>query len=186
MSQLFTFVIITSFCLCFTSCSTKAHEKSSAKNSVVSQFEKPILTRVKSHGITFKASLEPIVKNSLRPRIVNGTIYNSTAKPVYYLSSSCNGLDYYLKFSQETAQATPLIQCNASYPLIGVIHSKDSLAFDTYIHKDSGEVQVGIDFRQINMMIPRQKLIDSPALVNKIYNATTNPDDILWSIELID
>ena len=70
---------------------------------------------------------------------VDAEIINSGTEDVYFLSESCNGLDYYLGTSSIKAQVLILIHCNASYPKKITLKANSSYKFKTRL-KLSGKI----------------------------------------------
>lgn len=49
---------------------------------------------------------------------IKASLYNDNADTLYFLSSSCQGEQYSLRFDTTQLVLTPFVNCNASYPTI--------------------------------------------------------------------
>lgn len=82
-----------------------------------------------------------MTRNASDQSIINvkAEITNSGAEDIYFLSESCNGLDYYLGTHSTKAQILILIHCNASFPRKITLKANSSYEFKTRV-KLSGKI----------------------------------------------
>lgn len=60
---------------------------------------------------------------------IKATLYNDNADTVYFLSSSCDGEQYSLRFDTAKFVLTPFLNCNSSYPRLMKIAPKEQHDF---------------------------------------------------------
>lgn len=118
---------------------------------------------------TFKETIE-----------ITAALYNDNADTVYFLSSTCDGEQYSLRFDTSTFTLTPLLNCNASFPIRIKIAPKGKYTFTAHFRCSSQEtkIKLGFDF------YPVGKSVD---LKNKhladIYNRPADKQTIIWAEE---
>ncbi len=66
---------------------------------------------------------------------IDGKIINKSDKSIFFLSESCNGLDYYLKTKHTDAYIFLAVHCNATYPRKIEIKPQAEYSFSTSIHE---------------------------------------------------
>jgi len=66
---------------------------------------------------------------------VDAVIMNNTMEKVYFLSESCNGLDYYLTTNSPMLETYRMIRCNATFPRKIEIDPNSGYAFNVILKK---------------------------------------------------
>lgn len=67
------------------------------------------------HHLQFTYEIQVSESDSNR-FLVNAAIKNTGLTPFYFLSESCNGLDYYIEAEPSAAQVEIVMHCNVTYP----------------------------------------------------------------------
>ncbi len=120
---------------------------------------------------TFKETIE-----------IKASLFNDNTDTVYFLSSSCDGEQYSLRYDTAKFVLTPFINCNASYPRLMKIAPKGQYDFQAHFRCSSKETKInlGFDFYSV------EKTFD---LTNKnlgdinIFNRPKDKQTIVWSNE---
>ena len=118
---------------------------------------------------TFKESIE-----------IKATLYNDNADTVYFLSSSCDGEQYSLRYDKAKFVLTPFMNCNGSYPRLMKIAPKGQYDFQAHFRCSSNEtkIKLGFDFYSVD------KSFD---VTNKhlgeinIFNRPNDEQTIIWT-----
>ena len=93
--------------------------------------------------------------------VVQSTLVNLSNQDVYFLTQSCNGLDYALKTESNSLKPYPLIHCNASYPLKQGLKAHCEYAFTTIFKAFeplNESVQIQLEFTTIDQNITPSEL----------------------------
>ena len=87
------------------------------------------------------------------PNIVNVTaeINNNSTEDIYFLSESCNGLDYYLTTTSDSAEILILIHCNATFPRKIELKANSSYEFKTIIQLNGDIKEVGLNLTLVKL-----------------------------------
>ena len=120
---------------------------------------------------TFKETIE-----------IKASLFNDNTDTVYFLSSSCDGEEYSLRYDTAKFVLTPFINCNASYPRLMKIAPKGQYDFQAHFRFGSKEtnIKLGFDFYSVD------KSFD---LTNKnlgeinIFNRPKDKQIIIWANE---
>jgi len=85
--------------------------------------------------------------------IVNVTaeIINNSVEDIYFLSESCNGLDYYLTTTSDSAEIMILIHCNATFPRKVELKAKSSYEFNTIIQLNRDIEKTGLNLKLVRL-----------------------------------
>jgi len=119
--------------------------------------------------------------NTLKETIeIKAIIYNDNIDTAYFLTSTCDGEQYSLRYDTAKFELTPLMNCNASFPRVVKIAPKGQYDFQAHFRCSSSEtkIKMGFDFYSVD------KLID---LTNKnlgnlnIFNRQQNKQTIIWA-----
>jgi hypothetical protein len=83
---------------------------------------------------------------------IEAKIINRANEKIYFLSESCNGLDYYLKTNVSNIEPYIMIHCNASYPRKIKINPRSEYIFHSLIRdeKELKEIGLTLTFVQLN------------------------------------
>ncbi|GAB5399408.1 MAG: hypothetical protein Aureis2KO_09930 [Aureisphaera sp.] len=140
---------------------------------------------LKNTGIQFQYALQDSSKVGPLSYIgISCMVVNRTKADIWYLVDSCNGLEYFLESIPETYTPIPLMNCNASWPMISSLKMGDTLHFTSRLFLETGAPKlknVGLDFRVVDRHIPFKILKEHPDLVKEVRSANTFPVDILWA-----
>jgi hypothetical protein len=147
-----------------------AHQNADSLNGKIYNSDGKIRFDFSAHRIsTEKAMVE-----------INAILTNTTADTAYFLSSSCDGNQYSLKYDTSKFRMEPRINCNASWPLIEKIAPKSEIKFETYFRNLSNEtkIKLGFDFYQVEKSFDKRKL-----KLLQIYNRGVKTQNIIWANE---
>ena len=124
-----------------------------------------------AHINTFKETIE-----------IKASLFNSSADTIYFLSSTCEGEQYSLRYDKEKFTLTPLINCNASFPIIIKIAPKGQHTFQAHFSYRNKETKItlGFDF----YFVDRSFYLTNKNLGNThIFDRLTGEQTIIWSNE---
>jgi hypothetical protein len=98
---------------------------------------------------TFKETIE-----------IKATLYNDNADIIYFLSSSCDGEQYSLRYDTGKFVLTPFLNCNANYPRIMKIAPKGEYDFQAHFRCSSNEtkIKLGFDFYSVDKSFDLNKI----------------------------
>ena len=82
---------------------------------------------------------------------VNAKIINKTDKNVYFLSQTCNGLDYFLSTSSSDAEVYIILHCFATYPRKIEIKTNSEYTFKTTIKLNREIDQIGLNLEFVQL-----------------------------------
>jgi hypothetical protein len=120
---------------------------------------------------TFKETIE-----------IKASLYNDNADTVYFLSSSCDGEQYSLRYDTAKFVLTPFLNCNTSYPRIIKIAPKAKHDFQAHFRFSSTEtkIKLGFDFYLVDKSfdLTNYNLGD----IN-IFNRPKDKQTIVWANE---
>ncbi len=113
---------------------------------------------------------------------IKASLFNDNMDTVYFLSSTCDGEQYSLRYDTAKFVLTPFMNCNASYPIIIKIAPKGQHDFQAHFRLSNKETKInlGFDFYSVD------KLFD---LTNKdlgdinIFNRPKDKQTIIWAGE---
>lgn len=162
------------------------YKKSSSTSGKPDAFKEPNNVYLfDNKGLNFESKLGDTTEFGENLMIeIKCKLTNKTDRDINYLCQSCNGLDYYLILKPDTYEVMPFLNCNATYPMIGVLNKGDSLIIKTQILKLKGSARlekVGLDFRVVDKFIPFDTLREYPERIEKIYHEETEEKNIIWS-----
>tara|TARA_B110000037_G_scaffold19257_1_gene20354 strand:+ start:68769 stop:69242 length:474 start_codon:yes stop_codon:yes gene_type:complete len=94
------------------------------------------------------------IKNSVNMKgvyLVNATILNNSSETFYFLSESCNGLNYYITATSPKVITYIVINCNGTAPIKNSIAPKGVYDF-TFRIKTAGDVsRVGLNLALVKL-----------------------------------
>jgi hypothetical protein len=114
---------------------------------------------------------------------INYTVKNNNEFDVNFIAESCNALDYFLRFKTEYFKIIPLVNCNATFPIIGRLKAKEEMLFTTHLLQIGGlnsEPVIGLDFRVVDKYIEYEKLLEQPEIIENVYQSSTTKNNIIW------
>ena len=133
-------------------------------------------------GIRFDFSARRV--NTFKETIeIKATLYNDKTDTLYFLTSTCEGEQYSLRYDTAIFTLTPRIFCNVSLPKLANIPPKGQYNFQAHFRCSSNEtrIKLGFDFYQV------EKTFD---VINKnfgdinIFNRSVNDQTIIWADEM--
>ena len=111
---------------------------------------------------------------------INATLSNNNIDTIYFLTSTCEGEQYSLRYDTAKYILTPFMNCNASYPKLQKISPKGQYNFLAHFHFNGKEtkIKLGFDFYPIAKSIDLSKIA-----LGDIHNRPTKDQNILWADE---
>jgi hypothetical protein len=111
---------------------------------------------------------------------IRATILNNSIDTIYFLTTTCDGDQYSLRYDTSKFILTPSVYCNASFPRLQKIEPKGQYDFKAHFCSNSKEsvIVLGFDF------YPVDKSFDlSQISVGKIHNRSAKDQSVLWAKE---
>ena len=101
-------------------------------------------------GIKFTYEFE---RDSVNLDLVNvkAKIVNKSGADIYFLSESCNGLDYYLTTNSELTEISILNHCNATYPRKIELKANSEHEFKTIIQLNEWVEKFSLNLKLIRL-----------------------------------
>lgn len=111
---------------------------------------------------------------------INATLHNDYTDTVYFLSSTCLGIGYSLRFVNDKFSLSSSIQCNASFPLLLKIAPKGKYEFQAHLGEIGKErrIKMGFDFYKVDKAIDLDKVS-----LSEIHYRPENEQVIIWAEE---
>ncbi len=83
---------------------------------------------------------------------IRATLFNDGTDTAYFLSTSCEGESYSLRYDTTRFVLTPRILCNASFPRIIKIAPRGQHDFKTYLRciGNNSTIRMGFDFYSVD------------------------------------
>ena len=108
---------------------------------------------------------------------VLGTLYNPYKDTIYFLSTSCDGMQYSLQFDTAGFILWPDVICNSSHPIIVKIIPEGRVEFKAHfkLKEKSKAIRLGFDFYEVN----RTFYVDNRRW--RIYKRSSKKQNILWA-----
>lgn len=137
---------------------------------------------ISSKKITFSYTVSKIesYKGELE---VNASLYNDYLDTAFFLSSSCDGIMYSLRYDTTEMDIIPQILCNASFPIILAIPPKEKIDFTFYFgfKKQISSLKLGIDYYSVDKSFKRK---EHPEIdLTKIHYRPKNEQVVIWGDE---
>ena len=82
---------------------------------------------------------------------VMAKIINKSENDIYFLSESCNGLDYYLTTNTTSAEIFIMIHCNVTYPRKIELKANSDYEFKTIIQLKGSVEKVGLNLKLLKL-----------------------------------
>lgn len=130
-------------------------------------------------GIRFDISARRI--NPSKDAIeIKATLFNNNVDTIYFLTSTCEGDQYSLRYDSSKFILTPTTLCNASFPRLQKIPPKRKYNFQAHFRSNSKETRISIGFD----FYPVDKSIDlSQINLGDIHNRPIKDQNVLWADE---
>lgn len=172
MTRLILFLIILSLGL---SCNSDKQESKAELNVTGSN-----KTEIKvKENIRFDFSAGRI--NTFQETIeIKASLFNDNADTVYFLSSSCDGEQYSLRYDTAKFVLTPFMNCNASYPRLMKIAPKGQYDFQAHFRFSSKEtkIKLGFDFYLVDKSLDLNKIT-----LADIHGRNEKEQTVIWADE---
>lgn len=113
---------------------------------------------------------------------IKASLFNDNIDTIYFLSSTCDGEQYSLRYDTAKFLLTPFINCNASYPIIIKIAPKSQHDFQAHFRCRNAEtkIKLGFDF----YLVDKSFNLTSKNLENiNIFNRPKDKQIIVWADE---
>lgn len=114
-----------------------------------------------NHQLQFTYEIKPSGSDPNRFS-VNAEIKNTGSTPFYFLSESCNGLDYYIEAEPTAAQVEIIMHCNATYPKRIEILPNQSFAFNSRL-RTMGACE-NVRLKLMLIVLEKDELIDGKSI----------------------
>lgn len=135
---------------------------------------------VKHDNIKFDFRAEKLSKFNETIKIY-GTLFNPNKDTVYFLTTSCNGIQYCLRYDSTLFSAEPFILCNASWPIVDKIPPNGKLDFTAHL-KALGkvkEIKLGFSLYEVESSFD---LNDPKLSLHSVYELNRAHKNIIWAI----
>jgi hypothetical protein len=118
---------------------------------------------------TFKETIE-----------IKASLFNDNTDTVYFLSSSCDGEQYSLRYDTAKFVLTPFMNCNASYPRLMKIAPKGKYDFQAHFRCSSNEtkIKLGFDFYSVDKSVGMDKIT-----LADVHSRQEKEQTIIWTDE---
>jgi hypothetical protein len=99
------------------------------KIDIANKYDKTTITNeIRNIHFAFKAERINTFKESIE---IKATLYNDNVDTVYFLTSSCDGEQYSLRYDTTKFELTPFMECNVSFTRLGKIAPKGRYYFQS-------------------------------------------------------
>lgn len=109
---------------------------------------------------------------------VKATLFNDNNDTVYFLSSTCSGDQYLLRYDTAKFRHTPLITCNASYPEVMKIKPHGQYNFNAHFGYNSSETKMELGF---NFLSVSKSFDITNKSLSSIFDRSVNEEVIIWA-----
>jgi hypothetical protein len=111
---------------------------------------------------------------------VNASLFNDGSDTVYFLTSTCEGDQYSLRYDTAKFVLTPFENCNASFPQVQKISPAEHYNFKAHFKCSPQEtmIKLGFDFYEVEKSFDVKKI----ALIN-LHGRPRKDQNILWAVE---
>lgn len=130
-------------------------------------------------NIRFDFSAERI--NTFKETVeIKATLFNDNEDTVYFLSSSCDGEQYSLKYDTAKFVLTSFLNCNASFPILLKIAPKGQYEFQAHFRCRSNvtKIKLGFDFYSVDKSVDLNKIS-----LADIHHRKETEQIIIWADE---
>jgi hypothetical protein len=109
---------------------------------------------------------------------IDGTLYNNTSDTLYFLTTTCDGMQYSLQFDSDKFSLAPTIMCNVTFDKIEKIAPKSQFHFSANLINRTMEkmIRLGYDFYEVDR---RFKLSQNERI--DIHNRSFFERNIIWA-----
>jgi hypothetical protein len=140
------FFLLTGLALALASISCVRESKSEITIAGIDRIEKKLKENIR---FDFSAGRINTFKETIE---IKATLFNDNADTVYFLSSSCDGEQYSLRYDSSKFILTPFLNCYVSYPTVFKISPKAKHEFQAHFRCNSKvtKIKLGFDFYSVD------------------------------------
>ena len=111
---------------------------------------------------------------------IKANLINKNTDTVYFLSSSCEGDQYSLRYDKSKFTLSPYINCNLSFPRLIKIAPKGHYGFQAHFRCSSKhtKIKLGFDFYSVDKSIDLNKII-----LSDIHGRNKKEQTVIWTEE---
>lgn len=111
---------------------------------------------------------------------IKASLFNDNAYAVYFLSSTCDGEQYSLRYDTTKFQLTPFLNCNASFPKLMKIAPKGQYDFQAHFRCSSKEtkIKLGFDLYSVDKSLDLNKFT-----LADIHGRNEKEQTVIWTNE---
>lgn len=111
---------------------------------------------------------------------IKASLFNDNTDTAYFLSSSCDGDQYSLRYDTAKFVLTPFMGCNASYPCLLRIAPKGQYDFVAHFRYRANEtkIKLGFDFYSVDGSFDPNKVG-----LGRIHGRQEEEQTVLWASE---
>ena len=115
---------------------------------------------------------------------IKASLFNDNEDTIYFLSSSCDGEQYSLRYNKSKFILTPFINCNSTYPRLMKIAPKGQYNFQAHYRCANKEtkIKLGFDFYSVDKSF---NLKNKNVKDINIFNRPNDKQTIIWADEKI-
>jgi hypothetical protein len=113
---------------------------------------------------------------------IKASLFNDNIDTVYFLSSTCDGEQYSLRYDTAKFVLTPFKNCNASFPRLMKIAPKGQYDFQAYFSCSSKEAKVKLGFDLYSVDESFDLKNKNLGYIN-IFNRPKDKQTIIWADE---
>jgi hypothetical protein len=109
---------------------------------------------------------------------IDGTLYNNTSDTLYFLTTTCDGMQYSSQFDSDKFSLAPTIACNATFDKIEKIAPQSQSHFSANLINKTKEkmIRLGYDFYEVE-----RKFKLSKNERRNIYNRPLFEKNVIWA-----
>lgn len=125
----------------------------SDKNGLMANHQERVLQEKQNIIFDFSAKYLETFSGGIE---VVATLYNTTSDSIYFLTSSCSGEQYSLRYDTSKIELYSIIHCNTSYPILKTIAPKSKYEFKAFFRYKAPvlkKIKLGFDFYKVDKSI---------------------------------
>lgn len=111
---------------------------------------------------------------------IKATLFNENANTVYFLSSTCDGEQYLLRYDTAQFVLTPFLNCNGNYPTLIKILPNGKHNFKAHFKASSKETKIKLGFEFYS--VDKSYNLSDKNLGN-IFSRPKDEQTIIWADE---
>jgi hypothetical protein len=111
---------------------------------------------------------------------IKATLYNDNIDTAYFLTSTCGGEQYSLRYDTAKFELISFMNCNASFPRLAKIAPKGEYDFQAHFRCISSEtkIKIGFDFYSVDKSFD---LTNKSLGTLNIFNRPLDEQTIIWA-----